>query len=783
MKRLLSLLTVFTLLFAITACDDDDDNNNNVTTETICDDGVDNDGDGTIDCADSDCAAACVEVCDDGIDNDGNGDVDCDDSACAGNAACPDVIKHITIIGTSDLHSHLMGVGPASDYTPLVTGDDTVTSGLARIGAVINGIRAEKEEAGIPTVLIDSGDYLMGDMVDLLSGDAPPAFHFFMYMGYDSITLGNHDFDWTPAGTYVIVTAAQDSLMINFDIPILSSNIQTSTESEADDGIEALLANNTIVRYVIKPIDDDFSVGIFGKLGIEADSNVPQAAPVTWWHDDPDDLDTGYDQTQALVDSIKDDGANMIIHASHQGINANGIGEDRDVASNVNDIDVIFSGHRHQVLGTADGALKIGDTYIIATGDYGRFVDQLDVTFNVTTGIIEDATGMIHPIDDTITGDATLAGIMDLYISMLESAVLGPNFGMTYSATPIAYTTFDITHWDGYLEIPTGQDVESPAGLVVADAMRAVMNQTISLAVAGGLPSVDPTFDASPITMTVAEAGAVRDPVFEGNTGAVAAADAFRIFPLGIGPNMIPGYPMISFYVHPTELKIMLNMNVEAIMGNVPFEYYLNPSGVRFIYDETGDQFDRVVGAYACPVDDVFTTKNCFTPGQGEMIDLDDATSLVRIAVDYYVALLLPQARNALGENLIIDPKRKDGSLVDMNDSDQVASLAFNATPGDTNEDGTIDLDDFNELKVWVALLYFISNFSDDWTEIDLAPGVTLNYDEATDGFPSFPARIYSPEAAPAGQDAIWALGLHRNMTQTQFCSIPGMTGFHPLCP
>jgi len=60
----------------------------------ICYDGVDNDGDGKIDCDDSDCFGdpACpvaAEICDDGIDNDGDGDIDCYDSDCSGDSACP----------------------------------------------------------------------------------------------------------------------------------------------------------------------------------------------------------------------------------------------------------------------------------------------------------------------------------------------------------------------------------------------------------------------------------------------------------------------------------------------------------------------------------------------------------------------------------------------------------------------------------------------------------------------------------------------------------------------
>jgi hypothetical protein len=66
-------------------------------TEGVCDDGLDDDGDGATDCADDDCAAdaACAlpppppaEVCDDGADNDGDGDTDCADTDCTGDVAC-----------------------------------------------------------------------------------------------------------------------------------------------------------------------------------------------------------------------------------------------------------------------------------------------------------------------------------------------------------------------------------------------------------------------------------------------------------------------------------------------------------------------------------------------------------------------------------------------------------------------------------------------------------------------------------------------------------------------
>jgi len=60
-----------------------------------CSDGLDNDGDGRVDCADADCTGPpmpspdCTpEVCDDGVDNDGDGFTDCDDTECSFLPGC-----------------------------------------------------------------------------------------------------------------------------------------------------------------------------------------------------------------------------------------------------------------------------------------------------------------------------------------------------------------------------------------------------------------------------------------------------------------------------------------------------------------------------------------------------------------------------------------------------------------------------------------------------------------------------------------------------------------------
>jgi hypothetical protein len=60
-------------------------------TEMACADGMDNDCDGLSDCADPQCAAApnCSEICNDGIDNNMNMQIDCAEMTCAGQSCGP----------------------------------------------------------------------------------------------------------------------------------------------------------------------------------------------------------------------------------------------------------------------------------------------------------------------------------------------------------------------------------------------------------------------------------------------------------------------------------------------------------------------------------------------------------------------------------------------------------------------------------------------------------------------------------------------------------------------
>jgi hypothetical protein len=77
------LAFIVSIFICLVGCSENADNNR-IETE-ICDDGIDNDGDGLVDCDDENCSSniACFESnCADGIDNDNDGFKDCDDLDC-----------------------------------------------------------------------------------------------------------------------------------------------------------------------------------------------------------------------------------------------------------------------------------------------------------------------------------------------------------------------------------------------------------------------------------------------------------------------------------------------------------------------------------------------------------------------------------------------------------------------------------------------------------------------------------------------------------------------------
>jgi 2',3'-cyclic-nucleotide 2'-phosphodiesterase (5'-nucleotidase family) len=104
-----------------------------------------------------------------------------------------------TILHTNDMHSSLIGMGPAADYTPFSLNDDATRGGFARLAGLIAQRKKARKSQGAVLVL-DAGDYSMGTPFGAASREIAAELQLMFLMGFDGTTFGNHEFDLGPDG-------------------------------------------------------------------------------------------------------------------------------------------------------------------------------------------------------------------------------------------------------------------------------------------------------------------------------------------------------------------------------------------------------------------------------------------------------------------------------------------------------------------------------------------------------------------------------------------------------
>ena len=123
--------------------------------------------------------------------------------------------KHITILGTSDMHGNIWGFSYEDSK-------ETDNNGMARLYTYIQQVRAENPN----TILIDAGDDIQGtimtdDIYNKIPEEPHPVVAAMNYMGYDAMTLGNHEFNWGIDTMQKILSQAQ--------FPVLAANVKDAS--------------------------------------------------------------------------------------------------------------------------------------------------------------------------------------------------------------------------------------------------------------------------------------------------------------------------------------------------------------------------------------------------------------------------------------------------------------------------------------------------------------------------------------------------------------------------
>ena len=347
-----------------------------------------------------------------------------------------DTFGNISLIHITDIHAQLkpiyfrepeinIGVGDAFGKVPHITGADfrkmygindrspshyALThndfsalakeygrvGGLDRVATVVNAIRADRPDA----ILLDGGDTWHGsytchhtqgqDMVNVMNALNTEAmtFHWEFTLGSDRV----HE------------------IIDTLPFPALGQNI---FDAEWDEPAEYFKPYTFFDRGGSR-------IAVIG----QAFPYMPIANPS--WMFPEYSFGIRDENMQTMVDEVRGLGADLVVVLSH-----NGFDVDKKMASIVNGIDIILSGHTHDAL---PEPVIANDTIIVASGSNGKFVSRVDV--DVRDGQMLGFRHKLIPIfSDVITPDPGMTELINKerapYIDQL-SEIIGRSDSLLY---------------------------------------------------------------------------------------------------------------------------------------------------------------------------------------------------------------------------------------------------------------------------------------------------------------------------------------------------------------
>ena len=256
--------------------------------------------------------------------------------------------KHITILHTNDVHSHIEAFGPDHHRNPNM-------GGVAKRAVLIEKIRKENPN----TLLLDAGDIFQGTpYFNFYGGELE--FKLMSKLKYDASTLGNHDFDNGIDGLYAQLPHADfDFLISNYDF------------------------SNTIMDGHTKPykvfIKNGVRIGVFG-VGIELKGLVNDKLYKETKYLDP--IERATDMSNILKN---EENCDLVICLSHLGYKYDSEKvDDHKLASKTENIDLIIGGHTHTFLDEPTIVKNKADKNVMINqvGCYGLYLGRIDFYLN-----------------------------------------------------------------------------------------------------------------------------------------------------------------------------------------------------------------------------------------------------------------------------------------------------------------------------------------------------------------------------------------------------------------
>lgn len=575
---------------------------------------------------------------------------------------CTQETNVTTILFTHDLHSH---------FLPQSTAEGGESGGYARLKTVIDGERAMNPDA----LLVDGGDFSIGSLIQTLYTTQAAELRTMGAMGYDAVTIGNHEFDHKGVGFAEMLNSAKAAqtaamgLLTDSQYPPRNLEAYQAQYGPLTLALPALLeanyapADDNPDRAFIRSAMEDYGVtdcmtlerggvtyGLFGLMGVDSDECAPTS---------------GFTRTDAAkaakrcVETLKGEGAEIIVCLSHSGTGDSlASSEDEELAKAVDGIDVIVSGHTHSTLAEP---LVVNDTYIVSSGPYCQNLGSL--TFSWDDGGEKRLLDYrLIPIDETVAENPEIAGLVEQWKDMVGETYLA-RYGLTYDEV--------LTHSDYDLNTPASAVQENNGlGTLVSDAFLWA-DRTLNAAYAD-----------SPHTVSVTADGVLRANLPAGD---LTAAMAFDVLSMGVGEDGTSGFPLVAVYLTGKELKAA--MEVDASVTPIMPAAQLYMSGAKYAFNTKRMFFNRV---YDAALTDVTFDES----GTGNAYEIDD-NALYRVVTGMYSAQMLGTVKSKSMGLLSLEPKQANGTPV----TDFADCILYDANG--------------NELKEWYALAAYLEQFGE----------------------------------------------------------------------
>lgn len=246
--------------------------------------------------------------------------------------------------------------------------------GYANFAALKSNMKATHKYVTV----VSNGDFVQGESLGAAS-HGRNIIDIMNEVGYDYVTLGNHEFDYgIPRQMELMEELQAECLCCNF------KDLRTG---------KPLYDSYRIVNY------GDFDVAF---LGMSTPYTINSSTP-TYFKDDKGNyiysfcIENFYDVVQKAVDAARKEGAEYVVVLSHLGDESEGEGgvNSPSMIENTYGIDVVLDGHSHSVIpGTIMKNKKGEDVILTSTGTKFEYMGVLTISPNgkFTTELIPTAT-------------------------------------------------------------------------------------------------------------------------------------------------------------------------------------------------------------------------------------------------------------------------------------------------------------------------------------------------------------------------------------------------------